>query len=147
MPRDCVRLVKYDEYNQIIDRSYNPLDSRCISEIFGGVKVSYLFELLLEIKEPEDQWVDYKHGGEDMFVLLLSSASLLSSPHFSSLLTAPRFPSPPLSSASLPLASPHFSSVLPLLISSPFFALLTSTPCLPLPLLSPVHAPVSLFHH
>lgn len=64
MPRDCVRLVKYDEYSEVIERSYDSNDTRGIGDILGGVKATYMFELFLEIKQQDDVWLEYKPGGK-----------------------------------------------------------------------------------
>jgi len=61
--REDVRIVKYDEYHDSIERSFEDCENQTISYILGGVKTMYMFELLLEIRSPGTEWQHYKPGG------------------------------------------------------------------------------------
>ena len=63
IPRDCVRLVRYNCDLDYIERSFDLKEITTIGAALGGVKSIYAFELLLEIKEPEQKWQEYKLGG------------------------------------------------------------------------------------
>jgi len=67
LPLDCVRLVKYDEMHDYIDQSYPRQDDCSMELILGGVKFSYIFDLLLETKTPEQTFAEYKPGGRWRF--------------------------------------------------------------------------------
>lgn len=61
---DCCRLVKYDEYQDSLERSFENEMDVPMSKLLGGVKQSYSFDLLLETKRPDQVFQDYKPGGE-----------------------------------------------------------------------------------
>lgn len=61
---DCVRIVKYDEFHDYIDRSYEGEDDSPMATVLGGVKSTYIFDLLLEVKNLDQQFQEYKPGGE-----------------------------------------------------------------------------------
>ncbi|MGH0167929.1 UNVERIFIED_CONTAM: hypothetical protein FKN15_077213 [Acipenser sinensis] len=50
---DCCRLVKYDEFHEYLERSYEGEEETPMGLLLGGVKSSYMFDLLLETKRPE----------------------------------------------------------------------------------------------
>ncbi|KAL5010408.1 hypothetical protein ScPMuIL_012713 [Solemya velum] len=60
---DCCRLVKYDEYQDSLERSFENEMDVPMSKLLGGVKQSYSFDLLLETKRPDQVFQDYKPGG------------------------------------------------------------------------------------
>jgi len=63
VPLDCVRLVKYDSLHDYIDRSFDGEELQPIYKIFGGVRFIYSFDLLLEIKRPNQTFPTYHPGG------------------------------------------------------------------------------------
>ena len=63
MPLDCVRLVKYDSRQDYIDRSFEGEESQPMYKILGGVRFIYNFDLLLEIKRPDQIFTTYHSGG------------------------------------------------------------------------------------
>ena len=60
-----VRLVKYDELHDSLERSYEDMDDEPISVVLGGVKSIYTFDLLMEIKKPDQEFQEYKPGGKN----------------------------------------------------------------------------------
>jgi len=65
VPLDCVRLVKYDSLHDYIDRSFDGEESQQMFKILGGVRFIYSFDLLLEIKHPDQTFPAYHPGGTD----------------------------------------------------------------------------------
>ena len=65
MPLDCVRLVKYDDFHDYIDRSFDADDDQAatMATILDGGKSSYMHDLLLEVKTPQQTFQEYKPGG------------------------------------------------------------------------------------
>ncbi len=61
---DCCRLVKYDEFHEYLERSYEGEEDTPMGLLLGGVKSSYMFDLLLEIRRPEQVFQPYKPGGQ-----------------------------------------------------------------------------------
>uniref|UniRef100_A0A672IF71 Ubiquitin carboxyl-terminal hydrolase 47 n=1 Tax=Salarias fasciatus TaxID=181472 RepID=A0A672IF71_SALFA len=47
---DCCRLVKYDEFHEYLERSYEGEEDTPMGLLLGGVKSSYMFDLLLETR-------------------------------------------------------------------------------------------------
>lgn len=68
MPQDCVRIVRYDEACDWIERSYDEDEETTMANLLGGVKSIYTFDLLLEIKRPDQKFMHYKPGGESFFI-------------------------------------------------------------------------------
>lgn len=64
VPLDCCRLVKYDEFHEYLERSYEGEEDTPMGMLLGGVKSSYMFDLLLEIRKPEQVFQPYKPGGQ-----------------------------------------------------------------------------------
>ena len=64
VPVDRVRLVKYDEFHDYIDRSFEGEEDETISTVLGGVKSTYIFDLMLEVKPDNQPFQPYKPGGE-----------------------------------------------------------------------------------
>ncbi|KAM8940149.1 ubiquitin carboxyl-terminal hydrolase 47 isoform 2-T2 [Pelodytes ibericus] len=62
VPLDCCRLVKYDEFNDYLERSYEDEEDKPMGFLLGGVKSSYMFDLLLETKRREQVFQSYKPG-------------------------------------------------------------------------------------
>lgn len=60
---DCCRLVKYDEFHEYLERSYEGEEDTPMGLLLGGVKSSYMFDLLLETRRPEQVFQPYKPGG------------------------------------------------------------------------------------
>lgn len=65
VPLDCCRLVKYDEFHEYLERSYEGEEDTPMGLLLGGVKSSYMFDLLLETRRPEQTFLPYKPGGEE----------------------------------------------------------------------------------
>lgn len=63
VPLNCVRLVKYDGSQDYIDRSFDGEEESPIHRILGGVKFFYGFDLLLDVKKPDQSFSQYKSGG------------------------------------------------------------------------------------
>ncbi|KAJ8412867.1 hypothetical protein AAFF_G00104490 [Aldrovandia affinis] len=59
---DCCRLVKYDEFHEYLERSYEGEEDTPLGLLLGGVKSSYMFDLLLETRRPEQVFQPYKPG-------------------------------------------------------------------------------------
>ncbi|XP_061100391.1 ubiquitin carboxyl-terminal hydrolase 47 isoform X2 [Conger conger] len=59
---DCCRLVKYDEFHEYLERSYEGQEETPLGLLLGGVKSSYMFDLLLETRRPEQVFQPYKPG-------------------------------------------------------------------------------------
>uniref|UniRef100_A0A8C2BSR4 Ubiquitin carboxyl-terminal hydrolase 47 n=1 Tax=Cyprinus carpio TaxID=7962 RepID=A0A8C2BSR4_CYPCA len=62
VPLDCCRLVKYDEFHEYLERSYEGEEDMPMGLLLGGVKSSYMFDLLLEIRRPDQVFQPYKPG-------------------------------------------------------------------------------------
>ena len=60
--------MKYEEFHDSIECSFENQDDEPISEVLGGVKSSYKFDLLMEIREPHRTFEVYKPGGEYFFI-------------------------------------------------------------------------------
>lgn len=63
VPLDCCRLVKYDEFHEYLERSYEGEEDMPMGLLLGGVKSSYMFDLLLETRRPDQVFQPYKPGG------------------------------------------------------------------------------------
>lgn len=57
------RLVKYNEFDDSLECSFEGMEDSPMEEILGGVKTNYKFELLLEIRKPNEPFLVYKPGG------------------------------------------------------------------------------------
>ncbi|XP_062327150.1 ubiquitin carboxyl-terminal hydrolase 47 isoform X1 [Osmerus eperlanus] len=62
VPLDCCRLVKYDEFHEYLERSYEGEEDTPMGLLLGGVKSSYMFDLLLETRRPDQVFQPYKPG-------------------------------------------------------------------------------------
>ncbi|XP_026868711.2 ubiquitin carboxyl-terminal hydrolase 47 isoform X3 [Electrophorus electricus] len=62
VPLDCCRLVKYDEFHEYLERSYEGEEDMPMGLLLGGVKSSYMFDLLLESRRPDQLFQPYKPG-------------------------------------------------------------------------------------
>lgn len=71
LPLDCCRLVKYDEYQDTLERSFEGEEDVPIGQLLGGVKQTYNFDLLLETKRPDQQFHEYKPGGVTVKVFVV----------------------------------------------------------------------------
>lgn len=60
---DCCRIVKYDEYHDSLECSYEGQEKDTMGQILGGVKQAYNFDLLLETKHPDQEFQEYRPGG------------------------------------------------------------------------------------
>uniref|UniRef100_M3ZLS5 Ubiquitin carboxyl-terminal hydrolase 47 n=1 Tax=Xiphophorus maculatus TaxID=8083 RepID=M3ZLS5_XIPMA len=59
---DCCRLVKYDEFHEYLERSYEGEEDTPMGLLLGGVKSSYMFDLLLETRRSDQVFQPYKPG-------------------------------------------------------------------------------------
>ena len=64
VPLDCCRLVKYDEFHEYLELSFEGEEDTPMGLLLGGVKTSYMFDLLLETRRPEQVFQPYKPGGQ-----------------------------------------------------------------------------------
>ncbi|XP_025028279.1 ubiquitin carboxyl-terminal hydrolase 47 isoform X4 [Python bivittatus] len=62
IPLNCCRLVKYDEFHDYLERSYEGEDDTAMGILLGGVKSTYMFDLLLETRQPDQSFQCYKPG-------------------------------------------------------------------------------------
>ncbi|XP_029438913.1 ubiquitin carboxyl-terminal hydrolase 47 isoform X1 [Rhinatrema bivittatum] len=62
VPLNCCRLVKYDEFHDYLERSYEEEEDQPMGLLLGGVKSSYMFDLLLETRRPDQVFQSYKPG-------------------------------------------------------------------------------------
>lgn len=62
IPLDCCRLVKYDEFHDYLERSYEGEEDTPMGLLLGGVKSTYMFDLLLETRKPDQIFQSYKPG-------------------------------------------------------------------------------------
>uniref|UniRef100_A0A8I3NWL8 Ubiquitin carboxyl-terminal hydrolase 47 n=1 Tax=Canis lupus familiaris TaxID=9615 RepID=A0A8I3NWL8_CANLF len=62
IPMDCCRLVKYDEFHDYLERSYEGEEDTPMGLLLGGVKSTYMFDLLLETRKPDQVFQSYKPG-------------------------------------------------------------------------------------
>lgn len=63
VPLDCCRIVKYDEYHDSLECSYEGHEEETMGHLLGGVKQAYNFDLLLETKYPDQEFQEYRPGG------------------------------------------------------------------------------------
>lgn len=63
VPVDRCRLVKYESYTESLDSSFEGMEHTAMSEVLGGVKNSYKFELLMEVREEHQKFEVYQPGG------------------------------------------------------------------------------------
>ncbi|EMP36834.1 Ubiquitin carboxyl-terminal hydrolase 47 [Chelonia mydas] len=63
VPLDCCRLVKYDEFHDYLERSFEEEEEDIpMGLLLGGVKSTYMFDLLLETRRPDQVFQCYKPG-------------------------------------------------------------------------------------
>jgi len=55
--------VKFDSIHEYIERSFDDDWDSQISQVLGGVKSIYTFDLLAETKQPHEQFERYRLGG------------------------------------------------------------------------------------
>lgn len=63
LPAEQCRIVKFDEYYDYIERSYDGEEDNPIGKVLNGVKQSYMFDLLLETRKHGERFKPYKPGG------------------------------------------------------------------------------------
>lgn len=68
VPLDCCRLVKFDEYQDTLECSFENEDDTPMGLLLGGVKQAYNFDLLLETRRPEQVFQEYRPGGNKIFI-------------------------------------------------------------------------------
>ncbi|XP_046546344.1 LOW QUALITY PROTEIN: ubiquitin carboxyl-terminal hydrolase 47-like [Haliotis rubra] len=69
---DC-RLVKYDEYSDSLEKSFDGEEDSSMGCLLGGVKSCYNFDLLLETKRPDQKFQEYKPGGVTVKVYVVDT--------------------------------------------------------------------------
>ena len=69
VPMDCCRLVKFDEYQDTLECSFENEEDTPMGVLLGGVKQTYNFDLLLETKRPDQVFQEYRPGGRDKDVI------------------------------------------------------------------------------
>ncbi|XP_074853476.1 ubiquitin carboxyl-terminal hydrolase 47 isoform X2 [Carettochelys insculpta] len=63
LPLDCCRLVKYDEFHDYLERSFEEEEEDTpMGLLLGGVKSTYMFDLLLETRRADQIFQSYKPG-------------------------------------------------------------------------------------
>ncbi|KAA0191046.1 hypothetical protein HAZT_HAZT008723 [Hyalella azteca] len=72
VPLERCRLVKYEEYHDSIESSFEGQEDKPFSEIVGGVKSSYKFDLLLEVRDEHQQFEAYQPGSVSFKVFVVS---------------------------------------------------------------------------
>ncbi|KAF2354025.1 Peptidase C19 ubiquitin carboxyl-terminal hydrolase, partial [Trinorchestia longiramus] len=72
VPLERCRLVKYEEYHDSIESSFEDQDDKPMSEVLGGVKSSYKFDLLMEVREEHQQFESYQPGGVSFKVFIVN---------------------------------------------------------------------------
>lgn len=70
IPMDCCRLVKYDEFHDYLERSYEGEEDTPMGLLLGGVKSTYMFDLLLETRKSDQVFQSYKPGGKELYNIL-----------------------------------------------------------------------------
>lgn len=75
VPLDCCRLVKYDEFHDYLERSYEGEEETPMGLLLGGVKSTYMFDLLLETRRPDQVFQCYKPGGKTCSYIYAFSSS------------------------------------------------------------------------
>ncbi|XP_077493816.1 ubiquitin carboxyl-terminal hydrolase 47-like isoform X2 [Amblyomma americanum] len=63
VPLDHCRLVMYDDCAESLECSLEEVAQQTMGQILGGVKATYPFDLLLEIRKPHETFQPYKIGG------------------------------------------------------------------------------------
>ncbi|XP_070383001.1 ubiquitin carboxyl-terminal hydrolase 47-like isoform X2 [Dermacentor albipictus] len=63
VPLECCRLVMYDDCAESLECSLEEVAHQTMGQILGGVKSTYPFDLLLEIRKPHETFQPYKIGG------------------------------------------------------------------------------------
>lgn len=63
LPAEQCRIVKYDEYYDYIERSFDGEEDYPMGKVLNGVKQSYMFDLLLETRKQDERFKPYKPGG------------------------------------------------------------------------------------
>ncbi|XP_065837765.1 ubiquitin carboxyl-terminal hydrolase 47-like isoform X2 [Oscarella lobularis] len=72
VPLECCRLIRYDDFYESLDQSYDETEELLpVGKLFGGPKSFYQFDLLLETKESGDVFKTYKRGGVTLKVHLV----------------------------------------------------------------------------
>ncbi|XP_038049001.1 ubiquitin carboxyl-terminal hydrolase 47-like [Patiria miniata] len=77
-PLECCRLVKYDEFHESLERSYEGEEETPMGTLLCGVKTTYMFDLLLETRREDQEFVVYRPGGvtNKLFVVDLEAETI-----------------------------------------------------------------------
>ncbi|XP_066910373.1 ubiquitin carboxyl-terminal hydrolase 47-like [Clytia hemisphaerica] len=71
IPLEQCRLVKYDDYNESFEMSYQNSDDKTVLEILGQVRQTYTFDLLLEWRGKDEEFKTYLPGGTTLKVYMV----------------------------------------------------------------------------
>ncbi|XP_077867523.1 ubiquitin carboxyl-terminal hydrolase 47-like [Saccoglossus kowalevskii] len=63
VPLELCRLIKYDEFHDSLEKSFEGEEDTTMGVLLGGVKSTYSFDLLLETRRAEQTFQVYKPGG------------------------------------------------------------------------------------
>ncbi|XP_022105952.1 ubiquitin carboxyl-terminal hydrolase 47-like isoform X2 [Acanthaster planci] len=79
-PLECCRLVKYDEFNESLEKSFEGEEDTPMGTLLWGVKSAYMFDLLLETRREDQEFVVYRPGGvtNKVFVVDLEAETIAS---------------------------------------------------------------------
>lgn len=71
VPIERCRLVKYEAYHESIESSLDGSDDKPMSEVLGGVKSTYKFDLLMEVRDENRKFEVYEPGTVSFKVCLI----------------------------------------------------------------------------
>ena len=63
VPIDRCRLVKYDDFYEALERSFEGMEETSMGQLLGGVRQSYLYDLLLESRSEGEEFDMYTPNG------------------------------------------------------------------------------------
>ena len=71
IPLERCRLVKYNEFYDSIECSWDDRSDDSVSEILGGIRFSYKFDLLLEIIGEGQQFIVYNYTPDSVSIKIV----------------------------------------------------------------------------
>lgn len=63
VPVERCRLVKYDDFYESLEQSYEGYEKTRMGQLLGGVRKTYLYDLLLETREEKEKFDVYTKCG------------------------------------------------------------------------------------